>query len=208
MQFKELRYFQHLLEIVIIIYFQCNPSIDKTFESVVQRLSLSCQGADALRCRLDAVSTSFERDERRLSAIYLPTFDEMKDLTRQIVDEVTSAVHILSVIEISDADARYNAGRRTSSSMSDLPDPSGLDLNQVDAESVRQRVEVLEQQIEEKDKLIEGQHEVLQEYRAEIFRLRDHKNCPKTGLLRCPSYFDRMIQAMKLGILFTMVLRH
>ncbi len=29
--------------------------------------------------------------------------------------------------------------------------------------------------------MIEGQHEVLQEYRAEIFRLRDLKTCQKTG---------------------------
>ena len=100
--------------------FQCNPGIDKTFENVVQRLSLSCQSADALRCRLDAVSTSFERDERRLSAIYQPTLDEMKDLTRQIVDDVTSAVHILSIIDVNDGDVKYDAGRRTSSSMSDL----------------------------------------------------------------------------------------
>jgi len=86
-----------------------------------------------------------------------------------------SLIDVTNVANVNDAkDVRPDTGRRTSSSMSDLPDPSGLDLNDVELE---QRLTMLEQQIDEKDKLIEGQHEVLQEYRAEIFRLRDQKHC-------------------------------
>jgi hypothetical protein len=219
--------------------FQCNPVVvDKTFENVVQRLSVSCHSADTLRCRLDTVSTSLERylstiyqptfdemrvfnvernlstfdemrdrsAERHFSTVYQPTIDEMRDLTRRIVDSVTSAVHMLSLIDIDDnveSDRNVERDRnsernerRNSSSMSVpiLPDPSEVDLTlAVDEnarqklfdESVRQKmIESLEQQLEEKDKVIEDQHQVLQEYRTEIFRLRDPRRmgtAPKTG---------------------------
>jgi hypothetical protein len=221
------------------IVLQCNPVVvDKTFENVVQRLSVSCHSADTLRCRLDSVSTSLERylstiyqptfdemrvfnvernlstfdemrdrsAERHFSTVYQPTIDEMRDLTRRIVDSVTSAVHMLSLIDIDDnveSDRNVERDRniernerRNSSSMSVpiLPDPSEVDLTlAVDEnarqklfdESVRQKmIESLEQQLEEKDKVIEDQHQVLQEYRTEIFRLRDPRrmgSAPKTG---------------------------
>ena len=63
-----------------------------------------------------------------------------------------------------------------------LPDPTDMDLSliasqhQIVDENVRQKLsmfEVMEQQLEEKEKVIQGQHDVMQEYRAEIFRLRD-----------------------------------
>jgi hypothetical protein len=150
--------------------------------------------------------------ERHFSTVYQPTIDEMRDLTRRIVDSVTSAVHMLSLIDIDDnveSDRNIERDRnverdrniernerRNSSSMSVpiLPDPSEIDLTSaVDDnarqklfdESVRQKmIESLEQQLEEKDKVIEDQHQVLQEYRTEIFRLRDPRrmgSAPKTG---------------------------
>jgi len=170
---------------------QCIPlTFDKTVESVIQHLSLSCHGADTLRCRLDTVSTCLERDQRELSIIYQPTIDEMRDITRRIVDTVTTAVHILSTIDISDR-TDSEIGRRTSSSMSVpyLPDPSEIDLSFVHSqqqqqqqqfvdENIRQKLSMfdsMEQQLEEKDKVIRDQHEVLQEYRSELFRLRDSR---------------------------------
>ena len=162
---------------------QCDPIIvDKSLESVVQHLSVACQGVDTLRSRLEIVSSSLSRDEPEHSAVYEPTIDEMKDITRRVTDNVTNAVHLLSVFE----NDRHT--RRNSSSMSVpyLPDPTDMDLTfvigpQVVDDNVRQKLsmfEVMEQQLEDKDKVIQGQHDVLQEYRAEIFRLRD----PRRGL--------------------------
>ena len=174
----------------LFVPFQCIPlTFDKTVESVIQHLSLSCHGADTLRCRLDTVSTCLERDQRELSTIYQPTIDEMRDMTRRIVDTVTTAVHILSTIESCDR-TDSEIGRRSSSSMSvpHLPDPSEIDLTLVHSqqqqqqqsvdENIRQKlsmVDTMEQQLEEKDKVIRDQHEVLQEYRAELFRLRESR---------------------------------
>ena len=170
-------------------------TFDKTVESVIQHLSLSCHGADTHRCLLDTVSTCLERDQRELSTIYQPTIDEMRDMTRRIVDTVTTAVHILSTIESCDR-TDSEIGRRSSSSMSVpyLPDPSEIDLTLVHSqqqqfvdENIRQKlsmVDTMEQQLEEKDKVIRDQHEVLQEYRAELFRLRDSRRNaagPKLG---------------------------
>lgn len=154
--------------------------MDKSLESVVKHLSVACQGVDTLRSRLETVSSSLYRDEPQHSAVYQPTIDEMKDLTRQVVDNVTNAVHLLSFLE----NDRQDGCRRNSSSMSVpyLPDPTDMDLSliasqhQIVDENVRQKLsmfEVMEQQLEDKDKVIQGQHDVMQEYRAEIFRLRD-----------------------------------
>ena len=78
--------------------FQCNPILDKSFVSVVKHLSLSCQGADALRCRLDVVSSSFERDERRMATIYQSTFDEMKGLCPSMTGQACSITRLLTVL--------------------------------------------------------------------------------------------------------------
>jgi hypothetical protein len=80
--------------------------------------------------------------------VYQPTVDEMRDLTRRVVDNVTSAVHLLSLLD-AEADAASECGRRTSSSMSDLPDPSGLDLNPDERSSsaFRRKLSILEQQV-------------------------------------------------------------
>ena len=152
--------------------------------------------------------------ERHFSTIYQPTIDEMKDLTRRIVDSVTSAVHMLSMIENDETDecrmdeCRMDE-RRNSSSMSVpfLPDPSEVDLTSAVAENVRQKlidendrqklIDTLEQQLEEKEKVIEDQHQVLQEYRTEIFRLRDPRRIgttPKTGQLR---HFNKLFYLIK-----------
>ena len=177
-------FFQCISKFYIFVS-QCDPIIvDKSLESVVQHLSVACQGVDTLRSRLDIVSSSLSRDEPQHSAVYEPTLDEMKDVTRRVTDNVTNAVHLLSVFE------NDRQTRRNSSSMSVpyLPDPTDMDLtfvigggSQMVDENVRQKLsmfEVMEQQLEDKDKVIQGQHDVLQEYRAEIFRLRD----PRRGL--------------------------